>query len=1121
MSHEPKSPSLGMISTATRTTATVSPLTPSPLNGSIVANGSPATQSAHSGFAAALRKLAKQAEEPRAASSISSESSPVSSPATNHSSPVSTPKRGPLGPGPVLVPPTGHAVPNTPPVVTIAPTKTSNGLWRNEGRQADSGPRGASRERLSAEGPLSQEKGGPSVPAHLLGNPYAFGLTPGAVMQDSRFQPLNLPRQLPNAVPPGPVPEEYLRGFRPYATTEDALRMPSLPLGLDPATAAAAAAYYHPSYLPHPSFTPYRMDDSFCLSALRSPFYPLPAGGALPPIHPSAVHMHLPGVRYAGDFTHPSLSALQSESTINCHFQYNIHLLSASVFRGSANENGNASVNGKKRGNARQRERKSGKGNESGKGSVKRSWRGSVSVSVSVSEKGSVRENGKRSEKEKRNWRDKTKEPALPAPKPVPPGLHSSIVQSHHTVPGLISGHGLYMGPSTVGMGLPGPMVGQRANEEERWLARQRKLRQEKEDCQYQVLEFRQQVLEQHLDLGRPADAPDHRTDSRSIPNHHEPGNRDLHPQLGAPPPLISPKPPQPPREHHPPPPTTLWNPASLIETASESRRNHESSGIGHYDLSRLPPGPSKYEDGARRRDGGTVEKYPPLRGPPGLPEPSTFLADLEKSTQSFFSQQRASLSLSTQYELEGSMKNTALIYDEFLQQHRRPLSKLDLEEKRRREAKEKGYYYELDDSYDESDEEEVRAHLRRVAEQPPLKLDDSTEKLGFLGVFGLTTVGQRDELVQQKRRKRRRMLRELSPSPPASQSKRTPPSPQLSTRFTPEEMDRVPELEDKKRFLTMFRLSHISVQQRRDNERVVELLQAIKEKNVTLDTIRHAPHPLYPAFVQPPSESEEHHSVRPHSPSSHYPASPNGHPKLLGDTLRPKEPPSPAVYPDKARGPSEGPISKRNSSLLNSLRPPLPLQPKEGLHSINGRTKPWDSFTPEEFAQQFHESVLQSTQKALQKHKGRRHTPWRFLCNDDLIDCLTATRIKFQVFYYRSYIFKESEEEEEEEEEEAPTSKWQGIESIFEAYQEYVEEQSLERQVLQNQCRRLEAQNYNLSLTAEQLSHSMGELMSQRQKLAVEREKLQAELEHFRKCLTLPQTHWPRGGHYKSYPPR
>lgn len=77
-------------------------------------------------------------------------------------------------------------------------------------------------------------------------------------IQPSLFVTISLPRQLPNAVPPGPVPEEYLRGFRPYATAEDALRMPSLPLGLDPATAAAAAAYYHPSYLPHPSFTPYR-----------------------------------------------------------------------------------------------------------------------------------------------------------------------------------------------------------------------------------------------------------------------------------------------------------------------------------------------------------------------------------------------------------------------------------------------------------------------------------------------------------------------------------------------------------------------------------------------------------------------------------------------------------------------------------------------------------------------------------------------------------------------------------------------------------------------------------------------------------------------------------------------
>ncbi|MXQ86348.1 hypothetical protein E5288_WYG003065 [Bos mutus] len=263
MSHEPKSPSLGMLSTATRTTATVNPLTPSPLNGALVPSGSPATSSAlsaqaapSSSFAAALRKLAKQAEEPRG-SSLSSESSPVSSPATNHSSPASTPKRVPMGP--IIVPPGGHSVPSTPPVVTIAPTKTVNGVWRSESRQQDAGSRGSGggRERLIVEPPLPQEKaGGPAIPSHLLSSPYPFGISPSSVVQDSRFPPLNLQRPVHHVVPPSTVTEDYLRSFRPYHTAED-LRVSSLPpLGLDPAT---AAAYYHPGYLaphpfPHPAF---------------------------------------------------------------------------------------------------------------------------------------------------------------------------------------------------------------------------------------------------------------------------------------------------------------------------------------------------------------------------------------------------------------------------------------------------------------------------------------------------------------------------------------------------------------------------------------------------------------------------------------------------------------------------------------------------------------------------------------------------------------------------------------------------------------------------------------------------------------------------------------------------
>lgn len=56
-----------------------------------------------------------------------------------------------------------------------------------------------------------------------------------------------------------------------------------------------------------------RMDDSYCLSALRSPFYPIPTPGSLPPLHPSAMHLHLSGVRYPPELSHSSLAALHSE----------------------------------------------------------------------------------------------------------------------------------------------------------------------------------------------------------------------------------------------------------------------------------------------------------------------------------------------------------------------------------------------------------------------------------------------------------------------------------------------------------------------------------------------------------------------------------------------------------------------------------------------------------------------------------------------------------------------------------------------------------------------------------------------------------------------------------------
>lgn len=107
-----------------------------------------------------------------------------------------------------------------------------------------------------------------------------------------------------------------------------------------------------------------------------------------------------------------------------------------------------------------------------------------------------------------------------------------------------------------------------------------------------------------------------------------------------------------------------------------------------------------------------------------------------------------------------------------------------------------------------------------RLGHDPALLCPWSPQKLEFLQLFGLTTQQQKEELLSQKRRKRRRMLRERSPSPPTVQNKRRTPSPRLplSTRYSPDEMNNSPNFEEKKRFLTIFNLTHISAEKRKGN---------------------------------------------------------------------------------------------------------------------------------------------------------------------------------------------------------------------------------------------------------------------------------------------------------------
>lgn len=206
----------------------------------------------------------------------------------------------------------------------------------------------------------------------------------------------------------------------------------------------------------------------------------------------------------------------------------------------------------------------------------------------------------------------------------------------------------------------------------------------------------------------------------RPGPNRHEPGSREPPQHFGGPPPLISPKP-----QHHSM-PTALWNPVSLMDSSLEPRRAPEGHPPhGHpapFEPSRPAAVPlvkvervycpEKAEEGPRKREATPLDKYPPPPREPGAlepqafpPGPGPFLAELEPATPTVLGQPRASLAPPAAFgEPPGPLKpgspyrpppprgpDPAYVYDEFLQQRRRLVSKLDLEERRRREAQEKG----------------------------------------------------------------------------------------------------------------------------------------------------------------------------------------------------------------------------------------------------------------------------------------------------------------------------------------------------------------------------------------------------------------------------------------------
>jgi hypothetical protein len=81
-------------------------------------------------------------------------------------------------------------------------------------------------------------------------------------------------------------------------------------------------------------------------------------------------------------------------------------------------------------------------------------------------------------------------------------------------------------------------------------------------------------------------------------------------------------------------------------------------------------------------------------------------------------------------------------------------------------------------------------------------------------------------------------------------------------------------------------------------------------------------------------------------------------------------------------------------------------------------------------------------------------------------------------------------------------TFQWPGIDAVMESYQQHLEEQAMEKQLLVEQCQRLKLRNAELTHVAERLALQMSELLHAKQQTSDERSCIQAAVDSIKHCL-------------------
>ncbi|XP_069112722.1 genetic suppressor element 1-like isoform X1 [Argopecten irradians] len=382
-------------------------------------------------------------------------------------------------------------------------------------------------------------------------------------------------------------------------------------------------------------------------------------------------------------------------------------------------------------------------------------------------------------------------------------------------------------------------------------------------------------------------------------------------------------------------------------------------------------------------------------------------------------------------------------------------VSRLDMEERKLRERRMRSDYNSDESEVESDDEETKRQRLLFIRNGPPLPLDTSKPKIKFLNQLGLTSHRVKKDLEHQKYRKRRRSLRERSVSPilmvDGESTEESGPSLPISQDLNSEALCQEQDYPEKCSFLSSMKLSTISPDKKKEMNHIQHICEVDRLRRLANSGVK-----------RKSSDGSVDSSIGS---------------KML------------ALDKDGSRVKSQNGIMSGNAFSTTTDKTAI-LFPNKNKKKMLSR----------EFAQEFHESVLQTTrQKELNNRLGMTQgRPGEMKTFPGKGEISSMSRL---VSTSGSTKTGGSAGSRTDHDTNVGVQRWPGVDSLLEAYQHHSDEQKLERGILMERCHHLQADNQDLNRTAESLSKRMAELMEHKRQASSTRNKLQESIDSLKKC--------------------